>query len=213
MAEADEWLRRVGSIRQWSRGGERAPHKPLLLLYALGLLQRTGATNVAYTEAEPTLARLLSEYGPPARTTSPAYPFHHLQTDGLWIVNVPVGSAPPGSSATRLRTTGAHGRLPPDFEQALQDDPGLVALIAHALLDANFEESLHPDICQVVGLDLASLEVRAAQERALQLPVRRRDPAFRELILVAYEYRCAMCGYDGRLGTEAVGLDAAHLRW
>ena len=22
-----------------------------------------------------------------------------------------------------------------------------------------------------------------------------------------------MCGYDGRLGTEAVGLDAAHLRW
>lgn len=22
-----------------------------------------------------------------------------------------------------------------------------------------------------------------------------------------------MCGYDGRLGTEAVGLDAAHVRW
>ena len=23
----------------------------------------------------------------------------------------------------------------------------------------------------------------------------------------------AMCGYDGRLGTDAVGLDAAHVRW
>jgi putative restriction endonuclease len=33
------------------------------------------------------------------------------------------------------------------------------------------------------------------------------------MVLVAYEYRCAMCGYDGRLGNEAVGLDAAHLRW
>ena len=30
---------------------------------------------------------------------------------------------------------------------------------------------------------------------------------------MAYEYRCAMCGYDGRLGGEAVGLDAAHVRW
>jgi putative restriction endonuclease len=30
---------------------------------------------------------------------------------------------------------------------------------------------------------------------------------------MAYEQRCAMCGYDGRIGTEAVGLDAAHLRW
>ena len=35
----------------------------------------------------------------------------------------------------------------------------------------------------------------------------------RERVLVAYEYRCAMCGYDGRLGTDVVGLDAAHLRW
>ncbi len=31
----DEWLDRVASIRRWSRGGERAPHKPLLLLHAL----------------------------------------------------------------------------------------------------------------------------------------------------------------------------------
>jgi putative restriction endonuclease len=39
---------------------------------------------------------------------------------------------------------------------------------------------------------------------------RRRDPAFRELALVAYEYRCPLCGYDGQLQREAVGIDAAH---
>ncbi|MHB1445630.1 MAG: HNH endonuclease [Acidimicrobiales bacterium] len=42
---------------------------------------------------------------------------------------------------------------------------------------------------------------------------RRRDPAFREQVLLAYEYRCAFCGFDGQLGREAVAIDAAHVRW
>ena len=81
--ERAHWLDRVASIRRWSRGGERAPHKPLLLLYALGRLQRTGQSRVSFADAEPDVTRLLSEFGP-ARATTPAYPFHHLQTDGLW---------------------------------------------------------------------------------------------------------------------------------
>ena len=36
---------------------------------------------------------------------------------------------------------------------------------------------------------------------------------FRLTVLRAYEYRCAMCGYDGRLDTTPVGVDAAHVRW
>jgi putative restriction endonuclease len=54
-------------------------------------------------------------------------------------------------------------------------------------------------------------ELPAAQVSGLQQ--RRRDPAFRQKVLVAYEYRCAVCGYDGQLLREAVGLDAAHVRW
>jgi putative restriction endonuclease len=30
---------------------------------------------------------------------------------------------------------------------------------------------------------------------------------------MAYEYRCAVCGYDGALGGVAVALDAAHVKW
>lgn len=206
--DRDEWLWRIGSIRRWSRGGERAPHKPLLLLYALGRLQRTGATAVTFSEAEPALARLLDEYGPSGRRTSPAYPFHHLQRDGLWVV---FADGAPGASAGQLRNTGAVGQLTAEFETALLADPGLVALIAGSLLDANFPVSLHDEICQVVGIDISALEGAATTLRVARL--RRRDPRFRELVLVAYEYRCAMCGYDGRLGNEAVGLDAAHLRW
>ena len=210
VASSDEWLKRIGGIRQWVRRGERAPHKPLLLLYAMGRLQRTGSSEVTYVDAEPALAELLRNFGPPGRKTSPAYPFHHLQTDGLWTLASPGGSDL-GANASRLRSAGAAGRLSPDFEVALRTDPRLLVLAARFLLDANFPESLHPDLCSVVGLDLEAVEVQAVRERAASL--RRRDPHFRDAVLVAYEYRCAMCGYDGRLGTEAVGLDAAHVRW
>ena len=165
---------------------------------------------MTYLEAEPVLAHLLQDFGPPGRKSTPAYPFHHLQSDGLWSVTTPTGESP-GSSPTQLRAMGATGRLAPDFEAAMRTDPALLVLAAHSLFDANFPESLHADICAQVGLDLQAVEAQAARHRASSL--RRRDPAFRDLVLMAYEYRCAMCGYDGRLGNEAVGLDAAHVRW
>ncbi len=94
MRGSEDWLERIAGIRQWSRNGERAPHKPLLLLYALGRLQRTGTTEVTYLEAEPALEQLLHDFGPPGRRSSPAYPFHHLQTDGLWSVIASGPAAP-----------------------------------------------------------------------------------------------------------------------
>lgn len=71
-----EWADRFAKVRRWSRGGERAPHKPLLLLYALGHFQRQGEAPILFSEAEENLARLLAEFGPP-RPTTPAYPFHY----------------------------------------------------------------------------------------------------------------------------------------
>ena len=118
MEDRAYWLDRVASIRRWSRGGERAPHKPLLLLYALGRLQRTGQSRVSFAEAEPDVARLLSEFGPARRSTTAAYPFHHLQTDRLWVVDA--GGVDPGSSPSHLRTSGAVGQLDPTFEAALR---------------------------------------------------------------------------------------------
>ena len=38
MLSRTELLRRIDRITVWKRGSERAPHKPLLILYALGRL-------------------------------------------------------------------------------------------------------------------------------------------------------------------------------
>ncbi|MFE6200095.1 phosphorothioated DNA-binding restriction endonuclease [Streptomyces sp. NPDC057838] len=202
-----DWLERIAALRQWARNGTRAPHKPLLLLYALGRFQEDADRGLRYTAVEQDLQRLLTEYGPPHKTT-PAYPFHHLTSDGVWEVRTDRGPGSPGSGIRDLRETGATGRLTPDLRAALRRDPDLLGRIARLLLDLHFPPSLHGELCEAVGLDLepAEAELVAAARR-------RRDPRMRDLVLTAYEYRCAFCGYDGRIGAVPVGLEAAHVRW
>ncbi|MEV7968368.1 phosphorothioated DNA-binding restriction endonuclease [Sphaerisporangium sp. NPDC088356] len=206
-----DWVERVADIRRWTRNGERAPHKPLLLLYALGRFQRDGGGPIPFSSAEAELKRLLKEFGPP-RDTSPGYPFHHLTSDGIWLVDTVNGPGSPGSELGRLRAARASGRLHPDLLRALCDDSHLVVRLARYLLEANFEPSLHADICQLTGLDL---ETHGAAD-PMRVPARamvRRDTAFRQNVLMAYEYCCAFCAYDGWLDGTSVGLDAAHVRW
>ncbi|HBW18435.1 MAG: HNH endonuclease [Streptosporangiaceae bacterium] len=67
-------------------------------------------------------------------------------------------------------------------------------------------------ICDQVGLDLAGLNADPSPLAAL--PRRRaRRSGFAEEVLRAYAYSCAMCGFDGALGRNPVGIEAAHVRW
>ncbi|MET9693109.1 phosphorothioated DNA-binding restriction endonuclease [Streptomyces sp. NPDC006514] len=202
-----DWLERTATLRQWTKGGVRAPHKPLLFLYALGRFQQDADGELVYGAVEEELQRLLAEYGPPNRTT-PAYPFHHLTSDGVWEVRTHDGPGSPGSAVRELRATGAAGRLAPELRTALRREPSLLGRMARVLLDLHFPPSLHGELCEAIGLELEPAETgRPSSAR------RPRDRRMRELVLTAYEYQCAFCGYDGRIGTVPVGLEAAHVRW
>ncbi|QYX78622.1 phosphorothioated DNA-binding restriction endonuclease [Streptomyces akebiae] len=202
-----DWLERVAGLRQWTRNGTRAPHKPLLLLHALGRFQQDPDGELRYSAVEEDLQRLLTEYGPPHRT-SPAYPFHHLVSDGVWEVRTDRGLGSPGSGVRDLRETGATGRLSAEFGAALRNEPELLSRVTRLLLDRHFPPSVHGELCEAVGLELDPAEVVPISTARKQ-----RDRRMRELVLTAYEYRCAFCGYDGRLGPVPVGLEAAHVRW
>lgn len=200
-------LQRVAAIKQWSRGGIRAPHKPLLILYGIGRLLATGSSRMAFAEAEEPLKRLLVAYGPPGVGETPQYPFARLQNDGLWRVEMLDGSGDPGERLADLRRA-AVGQFTPDVEAALADPVTRTAIVEH-LLEEHFPPSLHDDLLADLGIDPGELiGVVHRIDRT-----RRRNPAFRDQVLVAYEYRCAFCGFDGRLGPATVGLDAAHVRW
>ncbi|MGW5848005.1 phosphorothioated DNA-binding restriction endonuclease [Streptomyces sp. NPDC055254] len=202
-----DWLERTAKLRQWTRSGTRAPHKPLLFLYALSRFQQDAHGELRYSAVEEDLKRLLSEYGPPHKTT-PAYPFHHLVSDEVWEVRTDSGRGSPGSGVRELRASGAAGRLAPELRAALRREPSLLGRMARTLLDLNFPPSLHDELCGAVGLEL-----EPAETGQVSTVRRQRDRRMRELVLAAYEYQCAFCGYDGRLGAVAVGLEAAHVRW
>jgi putative restriction endonuclease len=76
------------------------------------------------------------------------------------------------------------------------------------IVDAHFPESIRADVLAAVGLASDPAEV-LMDTRA----TRRRDPAFREKVLLAYQYRCGVCGHDLRLGRQTIGLEAAHIKW
>ncbi|MEV8565616.1 phosphorothioated DNA-binding restriction endonuclease [Streptomyces sp. NPDC051322] len=202
-----DWLERTAKLRQWTRSGTRAPHKPLLFLYALGRFQQDADGELRYGAVEEDLKQLLAEYGPSNRTT-PAYPFHHLVSDGVWEVRTDRGPGSPGSRVRELRAAGAAGQLAPELRLALRREPSLLGRVARVLLDLNFPPSLHGELCEAVGLEL-----EPAETAGLSAVRRQRDRRMRELVLTAYEYRCAFCGYDGSIGAVPVGLEAAHVRW
>jgi hypothetical protein len=60
-------LARLASLRLHQRNGHRSPHKPLLVLLALGRVDTTGSSELPRSEAESRLADLIAEAG---------YPFH-----------------------------------------------------------------------------------------------------------------------------------------
>jgi putative restriction endonuclease len=219
----DELLGALAGLRKANVGGRRAPHKPLLLLWLLGRLAEGGSTLATYREAAEPVSRLINDYGPTvarpgAAGDRAAMPFVHLERT-LWDLRDGTGT-PIGpdarESGPRLRRAEAVGRLRPEVEQLLSD-AGTLATAVRLLLEQHFTTSLEVAICEQAGLDLAELEVsllESALNGGRYRPRRRtRRSGFAEEVLGAYAYACAMCGYDGALGRNPVGLEAAHVRW
>lgn len=209
VTRTDTLLRQFRDLNVWRRGDERAPHKPLLVLYALGQLQAGADRLIPFDRLEGPLERLLEEFGPPRKSAHPELPFYHLQTDGVWKIDeqVPLtrrrGS---GGSKNFLRTELRKWHVGGGFTQAIFDElkrrPEAARELAREILAAHFPESLHRSIAGAVGLDLDAT-TRSS----------RRDSEFRSAVVSAWGHRCAFCGYAVQLDNADLGLEAAHIRW
>lgn len=134
-------------------------------------------------------------------------PFLRLQSDDVWRVDAHGSRGAIASNAaltkTQLRAIDATGRFSDDVQRAFDSDPQAISDVARVLLDAHFPDSMHEDILAAVGLSLD----------APQTGKTRRSPNFRDDVLRAYEYRCALCNLDMRIGNRTIGLEAAHIKW
>jgi putative restriction endonuclease len=208
----EETLDAFGSLTVWKRGDRWAPHKPLLVLLALGEWQSGNRGPLAFAAVKGRLRDLLRTFGPP-RADGPEDPFWRLKNRSpVWEVGQtrPVADL----SATDPPAAGVMEHVTGQFSAPVRDalgrHPELAGRIARRLLDARFPDSLHADILDAVGLD----GVQAGSIPDTE-PARRRDRRFREAVMSAYGGRCAVCGVGMRFKTApiVVGVEAAHVMW
>ena len=196
------------NISVWKRGSQRAPHKPLLILYALGKYNRGEDRLLPYTEVDSYLRNLLLEFGPPRKSIHTEYPFWRLQNDKVWVLENKEQLKRRKSNTEPLKSELVKYNIPGGFTEPIYEllckDKSLVRAVATIVLENNFPNSMHEDLLNAVGLDISEA---VSSERA------KRDPTFRERVMRAYEYSCTVCGFDLRLGNANVGLEAAHIKW
>jgi putative restriction endonuclease len=206
----DGVVERLTTLRQYQGDGRRAPHKPLLVLLALGQFAATGSSALPWSVVEDRLGALLAEFGTSttAGPSSAAYPFTRLRSDGVWQLSREV----PNDTLGPLKAEPIEGRFPPDIEDELRRSPSAVNDIARALVESQFPLSIASDVLVAAGLD-PDLVFASPAVVDSAAAVRRRDPNWRRRIVAAWDRSCAFCGFDGSLGGAPVGIEAAHVRW
>lgn len=186
----------------WRTGEQRAPHKPLLLLYALGKINNQKNRMISYQQVMIDLKTLLTEFGPTRTTYHTNYPFIRLVNDGVWeLESKQLLDTTRDYSNRQLIELDAYGGFNQEIYSILLKDRRLISELAELLIENHFPSSLHDEILNAVGLSIENFSRK------------RRDPGFREKVLLAYEYKCAVCGFSVRLGNALIGLEAAHIMW
>lgn len=151
------------------------------------------------------------EFGTTGTSHAPKahYPFWYLQTDGFWEVeNAALLSPRKAKSAsaeptiTSMRSNQVTAGFSAETVSLLAGDLALCHEAAQIILSNAFPSTIHLDVLIAVGLD-----------GDFVLPATKRDSRFREDVMRAYSYTCVVCGYDGRIDRNPVGIEAAHIRW
>ena len=222
--QAEETLALLSGIRRApGQAGDYAPHKPLMLLLALARVQQGKNRLVSFREVEPDLKVLLQEFARSDAEKTRHMPYWRLKNDHggkLWEVRDSAGQLLTGAvdspTLTALRTSDVGAGFSSQIYDALRGDRQLLVQAAREILATNFPASLHADIAEAVGLDLQDTAESVGPGQRVDAATssrRPRNPAFRQEVLRAYEYRCCVCGFDLRVGHMPAGLEAAHIQW
>ncbi|MCF8229478.1 MAG: HNH endonuclease [Bacteroidales bacterium] len=146
---------------------------------------------------------LLIDFGPPRKNVRPYYPFIRLANDNIWSFNkseyIDTKRDYPGKYLIENNISAGFNSF---VLVSLKQNPGLIKRLVDFILNNNFPASLHPDILRSTGL--SEFLPKSGQIR---------DPNFREKILVAYNFKCAICDYAVRIKNQLVGVEAAHIKW
>lgn len=215
---ADTWLKRIGALNV-DRDDQLgvAPHKPLLLLAVLDLVENGRVTD-GRVDLSPELVRRFRELWPIVAIRRRnrgeiRMPFHALgsRRDQVWTVLDKDGRP----SAARATTVSA--QLPGDLTQHL-GDPVFREAVRRRLVATYFEPLERAELERYLGFTEAVHEpeldtYRTEREAYVNARRRKRDAAFKNLVPVLYAHTCALTGYRLTLAGERERelVEAAHI--
>lgn len=202
-----DFLERLDKVLVYRRGEQRAPHKPLYLLYCLASLQQRLPRLQKFEIVSKALAEALSIFGLHTKTLHPEYPFWRLQHDNLAVVETdgPLDfreSSDDPKRSSLLRNNARGGFRKQDYD-LLVDDIKLQSIAVHKLLDAHFPASIHDEIIRHFNLILKDPHTNDT----------RTEKEFRNGVLSAYGNSCALTGFSLKFGGNYAGVEAAHICW
>jgi putative restriction endonuclease len=210
-ATREHWLAKLAKLKVDRAKGDPAPHKPLLLLVLIELAEQ-GLLPLGTLPLTPELAFRFCTYWRIVayrRKQKPdvRFPFHHLQSDGVWRALGEDGNSSPDRRLTRFVA------FDPDFEACLNDQE-FRDEARRVLICTYFRPEERVSLCALLDLPVPSEdEVAAASSHRSpeEAKNRGREARFRLLVVSAYNYTCALTGY--RLMTISSGsiVDAAHI--
>ena len=230
-SDIDRWVDRFQRLRVDRARGFAAPHKPLLLLAILDLID-DATIVVPQVELTPDLVETFHAYWQAvvsSQTKGAMYlPFFHLKSDRFWTLIPNEGHEAElkymnkARSYAQLRSAVSHAELDNDLWEVLQTADGRQKL-RQALIAAYFDPKERQELARTEA------ELRAVSQYRQKLLVRQpkafrltneeapperpaiRDAAFRSAIQRLYDHTCAFCGFRVITPTGATALEAAHV--
>lgn len=205
------WLHKLATLRIDRARGNPAPHKPLLLLAVIEMVER-GDVPSRDIDLTPDLAfRFAALWSIVAkRRTQPPdvrLPYYHLGSSGIWQPLTADGKPSPDRKLT------ARVRLDISFFEALADrrfrDHARKVLID---TESYFLPEERVALRAMLGMSLDQPGVREDRELYRASVQAGRDARFRiEVVTVAYRHTCALTGYRmTTIDMESI-VDAAHI--
>ncbi len=191
----------------------RAPHKPLLLLAVLDLLE-AGLLTGAWVTLSPDLILRFQNLWPIVAERRQnkgdiRMPFHALATDGVWCVFEEDGRP------SRSRETSVRAQLPDNLLAALGDS-AFRDKLRRLLVATYFPPAEQVSLAAALGFERAldSAEIAAfAKDQAAYRAAREagRNARFKSEVVSGYQFTCALTGYRLTTINQAGIVEAAHI--
>jgi putative restriction endonuclease len=148
-------VQRLLAIATFQRHGQRAVHKPLLLLDALGRYAQGSGRLIPFAEFALDLPQMAALIGQGSVNFHTEMPFWRLQADGIWEVEhaATVKANKSGDVAPKvLLSRGIRGGLIEPLYDDFHTNPALLQDAALALLQEFFHPNEHGRLLRAIGL-------------------------------------------------------------